>query len=320
MKHALQTFITIAICLVCITLSAQEKSQTTLHDALLMENQGQYDAAAQVIKGIVDSGQLYGVELGRAYIMLGFTYRQQGNFRSAESWFDQAIDLLKHDSDHPGDYASALENYAGLCGDLGQFQQAESLWHKALHLRQQTGDHASAARSLLNLVGLDLARNQLRAARAHVEQAAGEMKMASDLVDDDRMAFMETQALLEMREGNASAAVAGFQNALELCIKTLGEQHWLAGWQHVLRGKAYFEAGDTSRAMVDAQKGLLILAHAVGTKNPTYIASQLFYSQVLERAGSHEEAERLRAIAEQARKDMYDGQCPGCTINVAGFR
>jgi tetratricopeptide (TPR) repeat protein len=318
MRHASQTFI--AICLVCIALCAPAKSQNTLHDALLLENQGQYDAAAQVIKGIVDSGQLHGVELGRAYIMLGFAYRQLGNFRSAESWFGQAIDILKQDPDHAGDYASALENYAALYDDLGQFQSSASLLQKALHLREHLGDHASATRSLLNLAEVDLARNQLREARAHLKQAVGEMKIASDLVDDDRMAFMETQALIEMREGHASAAVAGFRNALELCVKTQGEQHWLAGWQHVLRGKAYFEAGDTSSALADAQKGLLILEHALGIKNPTYVASQLFYSQVLERAGLRDEGARLRAAAEQARKDLYNGQCTGCTINVAGFR
>jgi hypothetical protein len=131
---------------------------------------------------------------------------------------------------------------------------------------------------------------------------------------------METQALIEMRGGHASAAVAGFRNALELCIRIQGEQHWLAGWQHVLRAKAYLEAGDTSSALADAQKGLLILEHALGTKNPTYVASQLFYSQVLDRAGLRDEGARLRAAAEQARKDLYNGQCTGCTINVAGFR
>lgn len=318
MKHASQIFI--ALCLVNITLCAAAQSQQTLHDALLMENQGQFGTAAQVIQKNIGSGQLHGVDLGRAYIMLGFADRELGSFRLAESAFDQAVHILKPDTDHPGDYASALENYAALYGDLGQFQSATSLLQKALHLRQQTGDHASAARTLMNLAELAMVHNRLQEARADVDLAANEMKFAPDLVDDDRMAFMETQALLEMREGDASAAVAGFQDALELCIKTMGEQHWLAGWQHILRGKAYLEAGNASSALVDAQQGVLIIDHALGMKSPLSIASQLFYSQVLERTGSREEGARLRAAAEQARKDLYGGQCPGCTINVAGFR
>jgi tetratricopeptide (TPR) repeat protein len=324
MKHASLIFIT--ICLMGAMLGAQVKPPRTLQDAFQLEQKGQFEAAVNAITHVLDStqlndsSQLNQTELGRAYIMLGFAYRGEGKFTSAEKSLDRAIDILKRDPADAGDYASALEHYAALYGDLGDLNAAASMLHKALHLRQQTGDYASTARTLLNLAETALARKQLHEAEEYVKQAAAAMKLAPDLVVDDRMAFLETQALLQMREGHASAAIAGFTSALELCTATLGEQHWLAGWEHVLRGKAYLEAGDMSRALADMQQGLAILEPALGPRSPTYIASQLVYSQALAQSGSYIEAAQWKAAAEQTRKDLYGGQCTGCTINVAGFR
>lgn len=318
MKYTSQIFL--AICLMCATLGAQVKPPKTLQDAFQLEQKGQFDDAVNAITHVLDSNQLNQTEIGRAYIMLGFAYRGQGKFTAAEKSYERAVDIFKRDSAGAGDYASALENYAALYGDLGELKTAASMLQKALHLRQQAGDYASAARTLLNLSESAMARKQLHEAGEYIKQAVEAMKLAPDLVIDDRMAFMETQALLQMKEGHASAAIAGFTGALELCIKIMGEQHWLTGWEHVLRGKAYLEMKDTSRALADMHEGLTILEHALGPKNPTYIASQMVYSQALQQSGSYIEAAQWKAAADQSRKDLYGGQCPGCTINVAGFR
>jgi tetratricopeptide (TPR) repeat protein len=318
MRHALQLFA--ANFLICIMVGRQAQSQTTLQDALQLENQGHYDTARNVIQQVIESGRLDHVELGRAYIMLGFAYRSQGKFLLAQSAFEQAIRILKNDPATQGDYASALENYAGLYGDFGQLKPADSMLQKALRLRRQTGSHAAAARCLLTLAEDALAGKQVHEAAEYVEQAREEMSAAPEQLNDDRMAFMETEALLQLKQGHASAAVLGYTDALQLCIRTYGENHWLAGWQRVFRGKAYFEAGDPNRALADIQAGVDILKQTVGPANPMSIASQIVYSQALERTGAHQEAARIRAAADQTRKDLYGGQCPGCTMNVAGFR
>jgi tetratricopeptide (TPR) repeat protein len=318
MKPASQIFL--AICLMCAMLGAQVKPPKPLQDAFQLEQKGQFDDAVNAITHVLDTSQLNPTELGRAYIMLGFAYRGEGKFTSAEKSYDRAIDILKQDPADAGDYASVLENYATLYGDIGDLSDAASMLQKALRLRQQTGDYASAARTLLNLAETALARRQFREAEKYVKQAAEAMKLAPDLVVDDRMAFLETRGLLQMSEGHASAAIAGFTGALELCTTSLGEQHWLTGWEHVLRGKAYLQAGDTNRALADMHDGLMILKRALGSGNPNYIASQMVYSQALAQSGSYIEAAQWKAAAEQSRKDLYGGQCPGCTINVAGFR
>jgi tetratricopeptide (TPR) repeat protein len=300
--------------------SAEEDLHKQMQDAMQFDQQGQYSSAMNLITHVMESAQLSAVELGRANVMLGFTDRAVGNFVAAENAFERALRILEHDPDHVSDYAAALENYANLYSELGQHSPAREMWEKALNLRIEQGEHAQAARTLLNLAGLELTEKRINQARRDVDAASREMKLAKDLFDDDRIAFMETDALLMLQEGHASMALAGFRSALELCIRTNGEQHWLTGWEHILVGRTYSQLGDTDHALADTRDGLTILEHRLGDRNPKYVWAQVVYSQVLDRSGMHTEAAQVRTAVQQAHKDLYGSQCAGCTINVAGFR
>ena|ERR1700678_945303 len=299
-------------------LYAQANPHQSLHDALLLEQQGQYDHAINLVEQVIHSEQLHGVDLGRAWILLGLAYEVEGKFNDSQAGYEHSLRILEGDPEHIGDYASALDNYAGLYSDVGQLQIAAPMWLKALHLRQQTGDHAAVMQSLIKLAGLALAQKRVREAGRYLKTASKEMKLTHDLSDDDFVVFFETQAWLALAQGHASDAVAGSQRALELCARIYGENHWLTGWEHLLRGKAYAQAGNMENAVADMREGIAILDHALGRKNPKYFAAEIAYSQILDRAGSHVHAAQLRTDAEQNSKDFYGSQCVGCTINVAG--
>jgi tetratricopeptide (TPR) repeat protein len=318
MRHL--TRVSIIAGLACLSLFAQGELPTQLKQALVLEQQGQFDTAITVISRLLDSGQLTRAEVGRADIMLGFAYRAAGNLAAAQNSFEVSLSIFRRDRQHPDDYASALDNFAGLYGDLGKLGRSGTMLRKALGLRQQIGDRAGAVRSLLNLAGLSMAQKRLRQANEYLERASAEMKIASGLVDDDYALFFETQGYVAMAGGQASAAIAWFQRALDQSQENRGYRHWLTGWELMLRGKAYAQSGDLDRALEDMQKGLAILDHALGRKNPKYLVAQMAYSEVLDRAGAHVQAAQLRASTNQAVRDFYRGQCLGCTINVAGFR
>jgi tetratricopeptide (TPR) repeat protein len=323
MRHAKRVIL--SLLLACSRLFAQTNPHVRLHDALVLQQQGHFEKAIAVIKQVTDYQQVSGAELGRAYIMLGIAYQQEGNFSQAQPAFEQSLRILERDPEHTGDYAAALHNYAGLYNDSGQLEVAARMWIKALHVRQQTGDHAAITRSLASLAGVALAQKRVREARKYLKQASDEAKLAAgqagnNLTDDDLAMLSETQAWLALTAGHAAAAVEGYQRALDLCKRSRGEQHWLTGWEYMLRGKAYARAGDIERALVDMQKGLEILDHAVGRRNPKYFAAQFAYSQVLDQTGSHAKAAQLRATTERASKEFYGHQCVGCTIGVTAFR
>ena len=293
---------------------------TALHDALVLENRGSFETAAKVAKAAIDSRQLSGDELGRGYVILAVACQGAGDLANAQTAFEHALEVLDHDREHPEDYASALENYAGFYSELGQLDVAAPMWQKALHLRQRIGDHTGTAVLLTRLAELALARNRVHEAHRYLQEASREAKLALDFLDDDKAFLFEGQGWLAIAEHHAWAAVAAYQRALELVERSRGEQHWLAGWEHMLLGKAYAESGDLGSALPDMEAGLTILDHALGKKNPKYFAAELAYSRVLDQFGSHAEAAQMRAAAEKARKDYYGSQCAGCTINVAAFR
>ncbi len=293
---------------------------TVLQDALVLENRGSFETAAKVAKAAIDSGQLSGNEIGRGYIILAVSCQGAGDFANAQIAFEHALQVLDHDDEHPEDYASALDSYAAFYSELGQDDVAAPMWRKALHLRQRIGDHAGTALSLTRLAEFALAQNRVGEARRFLQKASNEAKESTDLTDDDRAFFFEIQGCLAIAEHHAPAAAAAYQHALELVERSRGEQHWLAGWEHMLLGKAYAESGDFRSALASMQTGLTILDHALGRNNPKFFAGELAYSRVLDQFGLHAEAAQMRAAAEKASKDYYGSQCPGCTINVAAFR
>jgi len=299
---------------------AQANLQEQLHSAFVLEQQGQFDQAITTLKLLIDSHRLGGSDLGSANIMLGVAYEAVGNLIEAQGALERALRLLEHDPQQVSQYAAALQNYARLYGEVGQADAAEIMWLKALKIRQELCDHTAALRSLTDLAGLALSRNNVRQAREYLKRASDEMKLASDLIGDDFAVLSETRGWLAMAEGHAAAAVMEYQGALELTERIHGDQHWLTGWEHMLLGKAYARAGDTRRALANMQQGLSILERALGSQNPKYFIAQMAYSKVLDQTGSHAEAARLRGAADQARKEFHGAQCVGCTISKAAFQ
>jgi Tfp pilus assembly protein PilF len=318
MKHLCLTLLT--LWLLRMPTFGQLNPHSVLHDALVLENSGSFETAAKVAKAAIDSRQLSGNELGRGYIILAVACQGAGDLANAQIAFDHALHVLEHDRGHPEDYASALENYAGFYSELGELNVAAPMWRKAFHLRQRIGDHTGTALSLTRLAEYALARNRVGEAHQYLQKASDEAKASPDLIDGDKAFFFETQGWLAEVEHHAPAAVAAYQHALELVERSCGEQHWLAGWEHMLLGKAFDESGNFRSALANMQTGLTILDHALGQKNPKYFAAEQAYSRVLDHVGLHAEAAQMRAAAEKASKEYYGSRCAGCTINVAAFR
>jgi tetratricopeptide (TPR) repeat protein len=318
MKHIKK--IALTVLLASTQLLAQMNSHEQLYQAWVLAMQGQFDKTILIANQLTNSAQLNGAELGRAWIILGVSYREQGRFADAQNAFERSLHILDKDPHFVSDYSAALQNYGTLYNNAGQLEAAAQMWEKALRLRQQNGDHAGAARSLTTLAGMALTRNRIHDARKYLEKASSEANLAHDLTDDDRAITYETEAWLAVEEGRTSAALADYQRALNLTIQHLGERHWLAGWEYMLVGKAYAQSGNVSQALEEMRKGLSILDQGLSRKSANYFAAEIAYAQVLDQAGLHSQATQWRTAGEQAQKDFSGKLCTGCTINIAALR
>lgn len=310
----------LALWLIELPVLGQANPHKVLHDALVLENRGNFEAAAEYAKLAINSGSLTGAELGRGYIILGLSSQGRGNAIDAQIAFEHSLRILEHDREHVEDYASALDDYAGLYVDLGQLDVAVPMCLKALRLRQKIGEHTETAISLMQLAQLALARHRVREAHKYLQQASEQIESAADLTDDDKALLLETQGSLALAEHKASAAIPLYQHALEVVKQSRGEQHWLVGWEYMLLGNANAESGDLNVALADMRNGIAILDHALGKGNPKSLVAELAYARVLDRIGLRVEAAQVRRTVERARKEHSGNQCAGCTVSVAAFQ
>lgn len=308
------------VLVVCGLLFAEENSPARLHDAFVMEQQGQFAKSIAIATSVIGSDQLNAVDRARAWIILGSCYHQEGMFTQAQAAFEQSLRILGSSREYANDYATALDHYAELYNNVGQLEAAANMWRKALGIQNELGDHAGATRTMVNLAGLALSQKRVHEAQEYLKAASRERQSAPDLVEDDFAVFYETEGWLASVERRPEQAIAAYQRALDISKRARGEEHWLIGWEFLLRGTAYAQAGNRSQALADMRKGLTILDHSLGRQNLRYWLAQAAYAQVLDQIGAHSEAAQLRSAAEQALEDFYRGQCVGCTINVAAFR
>lgn len=298
---------------------AQADPVAPLMRAYALERQDQPANAVALVRPLIESGTFQGAELGRAWILLGIAYADQSDFREAQHAYEQAISLLQPMSDRR-DYASAVYSLANLYLVEGQLQASKGLRLKALQLYEQAGDHRGIARASNALASLAWKQGHIREGRRYLKQTADEMKVATELNDDDLATIFATQALFARVDGNSSAAIAGYEHAIQLLKRADEANSPRLAWEYMLLGIAYADTSRFDDALGEMRQGLSILDRAWGRKDPRYLEAEIAYSQVLDRSGDHKPAALLRATDEATLKELKRAQCIGCTISAEAFR
>jgi tetratricopeptide (TPR) repeat protein len=298
----------------------QESVQEQFSQAFLLEQQGHFDSAVRGFQPLVASDALTPEQRGRAWTLLGYAYKELGQYQEARNAYERALHIFEGDATHRKDYADALDCLAGLSRSIGQPEPASRMWSQALDIYKQLKDHRGIARTYANLAGLAMEQNHVRSARSAIDKAAAETKMAEGFTDDDLALVCETQAWVAGAEGDHKWALAGYQHSLDLRKHSHGENFPQTGWTYLILGRAYAADGQRDEALMNLHKGLTILEETEGPKSPRYLTGEILYSQALDQFGSHGEASRLRSLAQTSLRDLYRSQCAGCTLSASGFR
>lgn len=308
----------VAVALIAPHISAQEEVHQQLYQSILLERQGQFDAAMRGLQSIADSNALSRVEQGRAWTLLGYAYKETGQFQSSETAFEKAMNILEGDTQHLADLANALDFYAALYQTTGQPQMAGKMWSRVLDIYKQLQDHHGIAKTYTNLANAALEQNHIRAAKAFFNQAIVEPK--ADLTDDDRAFLSDIQGWIDEKTKHAPEAVSDYERALDFWKQDHGEEHPYTGWRYVLLGNAYALNGELDQAVTAMREGLIILDRTSGRQSPRYLSGEVMYARVLDRCGKHTEAAQLKAEATQHLSDLYHTQCVGCTVSAWSLR
>ena len=304
-------------CVLSITALGQETVSRQLDQSFLLERQGKFDNAIQILQPLVDSGTFTGSDLGKAWTLLRVAYKEQGQFQQAQHAYEQGLHIFERDELHITDYASTLEYFAALYRAMRQEQDATKLGLKAAAIDVRLGDHCSLVRIYTDLAGAAIQQHDGKLARAYIRKAGAESQLAKELTNDDQAALVSTEALFASTSGKTQEAVAKYRQALDLWRTVHGEQHYVTGWGYVMLGQALATNAQSQDGLVNLQRGLTILEQTVGFQNPKYLVGEILYARVLDQSGMHTEASRLRNQAEQSLEGLLNRQCTSCTVSVA---
>lgn len=312
---------TVFIILLATLLARPARSQPPkqLQQVNLLELSSQFDKAISTVQSLIDSNTLAPADLGRAWLLLGSAYRELGEFTKARQSFEEAARLFEAQNLRD-DYASALDHMGILDNIVAQQDAAEREWKKAAKIFGQTGYRAGLARVYLNLAQHALLTNRLKQARRYVDQAARTTPATEEWLPTDIAHFYFTEASVSYREGRFADAVSGYQTALDLCKKTIGENSFMAGSMYAYLGLSLAKQGHPGLALENARKGLAIIQATEGRQSMRYFVAETMYAQVLDLSGLHTECEQLKKETTQAVRDFYGTHCPACTISILAFR
>jgi tetratricopeptide (TPR) repeat protein len=320
MKRVLILFVSLSSICSFFSASAQTagQQQQSHSQAFDLIQQGQLDQAIVVLESAVNLPNLTAAQRGRAYLLLGYAYKEKGKFQSAQRFFDRALRLMDAAGDRSSDYASALDLYAGL--PTTDLDKASRALHEAADVDRQLSNHADLARIYSHTAELEIERKKYKKAKDALLAARTQAELAHKqgiaiLPDIDA-----TSGSLAISMGNVHEGVAAFSTAVVECEQQFGETNATTGWSYLLLGKAQESDNDLTGAVRSMDKGLEILKQTVGTGNIRYLAGELAYSYLLEHTGSHGDALRVRAAANQSLKTLGVQQCADCTVSVWSLR
>jgi tetratricopeptide (TPR) repeat protein len=295
---------------------SQADSEQRLGELNALEQKGSYAEVMEPLAQLIGSDALNEHQSGRAELLLGIAYHQQGALVQAQSAYEKALHILSHSPGEEADHASALDNFARLLLDTGHPDTALRMETNGLKEYERLSDHADIARSCTTLASLEINRGHRQEGKEYLSRALQQAGMASGLDQDFYAAVWSAQGWLALLDKDTATAITAYAQAVKLWSGAHGERHVLTGWGYMLLGKSYAQAGQNNKALEQMQKGLKILDQAIGSSDPKYLAAQISYSQVLDQSGKHDQAAHLKRSAQQALKRLSRDACENCTVSA----
>jgi tetratricopeptide (TPR) repeat protein len=246
-------------------------SEDRLGRLTALEQNGRYAEVTEPLGQLIRSNVLNERESGRAQLLLGIAYHQQGELAQAQSAYEKALHILSHSWEEAADHASALDNFARLSLDTGHPDTALRMETSALREYEGLSDHADIARSFATLASLEISQGHPRQGKDYLSRALQEAGLATGLDRDFYAAVSSAQGWLALLNKDTATAIAAYSHAVELWSDAYGEHHMLTGWGYMLLGKSYAQAGQCDEALEQMRKGLNILDRAIGPSDPSIL-------------------------------------------------
>ena len=280
--------------------SAQDQNSGLEYLSQLL-HQNQLPQLIQAANSLLENGKLTPTQQGLALTYRGHAYQRSGDPQNATESYEKALAVLERDGPHPAEYATALGALATLYADMGQMDTAKHVLLRSSDLLEKDGGHHDQIAVIWgDLATIAADKHSSREAHKCMQHALIELQSATNVSPDEKSVLATSEARIAEIDGQPVTAITDYRRALDLWKQVHGDQHPDTAWLYVLLGGAYLEAGDITSARQNMSQGINLLGAISGPQSLRYLNAELTYAKVLDAAGSHDEASKLRKQAQTA--------------------
>lgn len=298
----------------------EENLNAVVANAFDLLEEGRYETAISMLTPIAQSPSTDKVIRGRAWTVLGFAYKQDGQFEQARRCYEQALTIFNESATFDSDRSATLDYFGNLELDIGNLADGLKLLTEALQIDEKLQDHQLLSTVYNHLAGIAIQQKHYKDARKYLDSSEREANSA----DDDKQRLLVdiygTRGWLASATGKKNEAVEDYKRSLDACEHQFGKQHPLTGWAHLLLGKAIGDGGNLEDGMKSIRAGLAIIESTSGTQDLRYLAGEIAYSKLLDRSGAHAESARLATEAKQEIDSRVRSRCSNCTVSAWSFQ
>jgi tetratricopeptide (TPR) repeat protein len=282
--------------------------------------EGKYEAAISVLTPVTRSPTADNAIRGRALTIIGFAYKEDGQFQEARRCYEEALRIFDADAALDADRGATLDYLGNLEQVAGNLLDAQRLYTKALEIDQRFQDHTRIFTVFIHLAEDSIEQKHYKAAKKYLQSAAQQQDMMMSAKKESLADLYETQGWLASVTGKKGEAVEDYKRSVEACRDQYGNQHPLTGWTYLLLGKAFAEDGKVEDGMKSVREGIAILEETAGTSDLRYLLGQVLYSKLLALSGAQTESAQLASAAQQAIDNKLKHQCVNCTVSAWSFQ
>jgi tetratricopeptide (TPR) repeat protein len=217
----------------------------------------------------------------RILTLLGYSQRALGNYRQAQRFHQQALEVAREAQDMPCEVAS-LNHLSRTCVAQQDFEAAQGHSQRALILARQSGDRIGQANALANLGYSQVAQGQSQLLEAEqYETVLGYLEQGlalSEQVGDrpSQALCANSLGIAQLKLGQYAAAIASLEQGLQVA-RAIGDRYLMAS-NFATLAAAHQGNGNLEQAVLTGCLGMYLL-HQIDSpewRQPAAVLSILY--------------------------------------------
>jgi len=195
-------------------------------------------------------------------------YQDQGKYKEAEEYYDNALAIRNKLSENHPDLAKTFNDFAGLYQAQGKYKEAEEYYDNALAIRKKLSEnHPDLAETFNDFAGLYRAQGKYKEAEEYFDNALAIWKKLGNEHPNIAATF-NNLGLLYCDQGNYEKAEEFYNTALNIEKKVLGEDHPDMAITFCNFGSLYHDQGNYEKAEEFYNTALNIEKKVLGEDHP----------------------------------------------------